>query len=255
MDEELEELLATTSKNFINIRRDETMDRLSVHVRGKFPSPEEISTEIATIYALAEEFDSVIIFINSEGGQLRTLVELMSAFNLFKTKITVGSGSVASAGFILWSLGDIRVVQKYTSFMAHREAYSLYGKTDQQRDYVDHLDNLYNRMYNDLIGDLLTEDELQMAKRSEVFFSSDQLVDREAAMAWEEFVKRDLMQADTSAIMTIGEKTFMPVPSDDGEMVLAHVNLDIVDVYPYNYVMYYMDHSGGNDALDPKALK
>lgn len=247
---EEEELLLLNS-NFVTIRRDEAMDRLSVHLRGNFPAPEDISTEIATLYALAEDFDSVIIFINSDGGQLKTLVELMSVFNLYKTKITVASGSVSSAGFILWGLGDIRVVQKYTSLMAHREAYSLYGKTDQQRDYVDHLDNLYNRMYSDLIGDLLTEEELQMAKRSEVFFSADELVNREVAVFWEDFVKRDLMQVDTSAIMTIGNKMFMPIPDDSGEMFLAHIDIDIKDVYPYNHVMYYMDHSEEEDAVEP----
>jgi ATP-dependent protease ClpP protease subunit len=252
MNEE-EELLLLNS-NFVNIRRDEAMNRLSVHLRGNFPAPEEISTEIATLYALAEEYDSVIIFINSDGGQLKTLVELMSVFNLYKTKITVASGSVSSAGFILWGLGDIRVVQKYTSLMAHRESYSLYGKTDQQRDYVDHLDNLYNSMYSDLIGQLLTKEELEMAKRSEVFFTSNELIKRGVAMGWADFVERDLMEAETSAIMTIGNKTFMPIPDDDGNVTLAHVSLDIVDVYPYNYVMYHMDHSEEEDALDPKDL-
>jgi len=247
-----EEDLLLINNKFITIRADDAMMRVSVHIRGEFPDPASISEELAMLYALSSEYQSIVIFINSPGGRVDSLAEILNVFELYESVITVGTGVVGSAAFNLWASGDIRVVQKYASMMAHRESYAIHVKTDQQKDYAEHASAVYGKLHSDLLSCILTEDELEFSKRSEVFLSTEELISRGVAISWENFVERDLTQFDKSDMLYIDDRIFIPMRSDDGDSCLAEVTVDIVDVYPYNDVIYKHVHEEKENALEEK---
>lgn len=178
-------------------------NRIELNIRGEIPGPEKVADEIATLYQYAEEYGTLLIYINTPGGGLNTLIEILSAVNKFDCVITVGCGEVASAGFILWCSGDIRVVQPYTMFMAHRESYGgAIGKTDQHIEHAAHINQIGTRIITETCGDVLTENEIERCKYTEVFFSDQDVLEREACISWETFIVNDTTPIEWNVYFT-----------------------------------------------------
>lgn len=177
-------------------------NRIELHLRGEFPSPEKVADEIATLYQYSEEYSTLLIYINSPGGHLNTLIELMTATKKFSNVITVGGGEIASAGFILWCSGDIRVIQPYTMVMAHRESYGNSGKTDQHLSQAEHVDSIGRRIIEEICGSVLTNEEIERCKLTEVYFSDTTLIDRGACISWDQFVENDVTPVEWNMYFT-----------------------------------------------------
>lgn len=200
-EEEGEGVLDTNSLILVTVNQ--RKNRVEVHIRGPFVPPHMVSTQIATLYEMSEQYETVLIYINSPGGSVDTLTELLSAFGRFQTIITVAAGRVSSAGFFLWASGHIRVVQKYTVLMAHRESYRFDGKTDQHIDFGVFTNKICGSMIEDLCGHLLTDDEKVRIKTTEVFLSDQDMIDRKKAITWSQFISRDNFQPEYHTVMSL----------------------------------------------------
>lgn len=200
-EEDGEDVLDTNSLILVTVNQ--RKNRVEVHIRGPFVPPHMVSTQIATLYEMADQYDTVLIYINSPGGSVDTLTELLSAFGRFETIITVAAGRVSSAGFFLWAAGHIRVVQKYTVLMAHRESYRFDGKTDQHIDFGVFTNKICGSMIEDLCGHLLTDDEKVRIRTTEVFLSDQDMIERNKAITWSQFISRDNVQPEYHTIMTL----------------------------------------------------
>lgn len=197
------------ANSLILVTVNNTKQRVEVHVRGPFVPPHMVSTQIATIYELAEKYDTVLIYINSPGGGVDTLTELLGAFSRFKTVITVACGQVASAGFFLWCFGHIRVVQKYTVIMAHRESYRFDGKTQQHSEFATFTEEVCGSMIEDLCGKVLTVSEMDRIRLTEVFLSDKNMIERQFAIPWEQFIKRDELTLNVQTTAMIDDKIYI----------------------------------------------
>lgn len=171
-----------------------------LHVRGQFGNPVESSGELAVLMRLAEEYHTIRVYINSEGGRVDMLTELANILRKFTTVITVGGGNIASAGFSLWCIGDVRVIQPHTWIMAHRETYGMYGKTQHHKDLAEYNDKLYGQMLSDMTSCVLSEEEVEYAKVNELYLEPDELVSRGAAIYWDDYISRS---ADVDAMTQI----------------------------------------------------
>lgn len=190
MSDELQ--MIQPKEKFILITENRELGRVEVHLRGEFPDSSDVGREMVGLYNLAEEYSQLVVYINSVGGHLSLCVELLSLFDKFDKVITVGAGIVASAGFLVWCAGDVRVVQSHTSFMAHRESWGSMGKTQTILDYAEHNDKIYTKMAHDVCQNILTEDEYQRSKTTEVFLTPDELVEnRGVAIWWDDFLTLD----------------------------------------------------------------
>lgn len=207
-ENEDEEGVMLDTSSLILITTNPLKNRVEVHIRGPFVPPHMVSTQIATLYDMANQYDTVLVYINSPGGTLDTLTELLGAFSLFTTVITVAAGSAGSAGFFLWASGHIRVVQKYTVLMAHRESYRFDGKTDQHIEMGVFTNKICGSMIEDLCGDMLTDEEKHRIKTTEVFLSDQDMIDRKKAITWSQFVARDNFQPEYRTVMTLNETEF-----------------------------------------------
>lgn len=216
-DEEEETGNTQQSPRLINII--ENKGRIELYLRGIFGDPRDSTNELITLEKLSEEYDTLLIHINSFGGNSSLMTELINIAKKFPNIITVGNSDVASAGAILWSIGHVRVLTEYTSVMYHRESYFFGGKTDQHLDLAIHNNRLYERMIVDLCGHILTPVEQERAKVTEVYFSDEDLIKRGAAISYEQFIKYDNIVYDVKPLVMIDGYAF--IKNDDGSMTVV----------------------------------
>ena len=146
MSETMQQEMLMMVPQFMTICVNENEGVVELHLRGDFTSPRENTQELAQLHAMSSEFETIRVFINSDGGNVHTMVDIMSVLKMFPTVVTIGVGCIASCGFMLWCAGDIRVIQPHTLVMAHRESYTLSGTTKNHKVVSSHSDILYERV-------------------------------------------------------------------------------------------------------------
>jgi ATP-dependent protease ClpP protease subunit len=168
-----------------------TKTHLEVHLRGEFREPSECTEELSILYKLANEYKVAHFYINSPGGSVSLLTELLSIIDQFETSVTVATGMVASAGFSLWCRGDIRVIQQNAFLMSHRESYFAgVDKTINHLDAAEYMERIGSEMMVDVCGDVLTDEEIERSKVRQVYFTANELISRGVAISWKQFVTR-----------------------------------------------------------------
>lgn len=185
-------IMPQTPETDLQLIHNEEHNRVEIHLRGPIGGPELLSEHLTNLYHLSEKVSQCLIYINSPGGSVSTLVELLSILKKFDTVITVATGEVASAGFMLWCSGDVRVVQEYCSVMCHRESFgNPDAKTDNHLDMANYTNAVYGAMVRDLCGGVLNEMEMEKIRYAEVFLTSEELIAREYAISWDQFIQAD----------------------------------------------------------------
>lgn len=224
--------------DFILVSVNESKSRVEVHIRGEILSPQYATKQLGTLYELSERYDTVLYYINTPGGVLSTLTEFLSVNQKFKTVITVGCGCVASAGFSLWASGDIRVTQSNTIFMCHRESFVFAGKTPQHLEIATFNDQLFSVLSQELFGDILTEQEIEKSKTTEVYVSDKELIRRNTCIDWKKFITRDNLSIQSWTQIEIDNEVY----DLDGDICIAadgskHLYTDLLFDLPYRKVI------------------
>ncbi|MDA3806853.1 MAG: ATP-dependent Clp protease proteolytic subunit [Thiomicrorhabdus sp.] len=226
-----EKMVETTK--FITIT--ETGGRLNVHLRGEFGYPEECALELAQLNELSDDYDFVTVYIDSPGGTLNLLTELIEIFGKFNNVITIACGQIKSAGFLLWCIGDIRVTQPYVEIMAHREAYGISGKTDTHMAYAEYSNKMGLLLVGNVCGDVLTPEEFETIKHSEVYFMPQELIDRGVCISWKQYQERETLMIETSTVFIIDEKMYMEM---GGGNIIEIEDIQTKETYSYLDVVY-----------------
>ncbi len=172
----------------IQVSEDSERGLAILKIYGSIDEPEEYIEELSKLDLLSKKFDVLEITLNSPGGNLNTTVDITSIINKFNYIVTIGKGEVASAAFMLWTMGDIRVVTSYSMYMAHRESYGMYGKTSEHRDAAVTFGKVYEEMFEQCFGDLLTDKEKNIAERSETWISYKDLLDRPGVISYDDYI-------------------------------------------------------------------
>lgn len=173
-----------------NIQISESAERKLVTLRiyGEIQEPEEYIEEIARLDNLSNKYGVIEVVLNSPGGSLNTTVDIATVIKKFECIVTIGKGEVASAAFMLWTMGDIRVVTDYSMYMSHRESYGMYGKTAEHKDAANVFGKVYEELFDECFGDLLTDKEKEIAERSETWISYKDLLEREAVIHYDDYM-------------------------------------------------------------------
>ena len=172
----------------IQVSEDSERGLAILKIYGLIDEPEEYIEELSKLDLLSKKFDVLEITLNSPGGNLNTTVDITSIIAKFNYIVTIGKGEVASAAFMLWTMGDIRVVTSYSMYMAHRESYGMYGKTSEHRDAAVTFGKVYEEMFEQCFGDLLTDNEKNIAERSETWISYKDLLDRPGVISYDDYI-------------------------------------------------------------------
>lgn len=186
--EEIEIQSPSTKQENIQVDEDKERNLIVLRIYGEISEPEEYIDELTKLDKLSLNYKVLEIILNSPGGSLNTTVDLVSVINKYSYVITIGKGEIASAAFMIWTMGDLRVVTEYSMYMAHRESYGMYGKTSEHRDAARTFGLVYEEMFVDCFGNLLTEDEQKIAERSEAWLSYKDLLQRERVISFDEYI-------------------------------------------------------------------
>jgi ATP-dependent protease ClpP protease subunit len=174
----------------ISIQENKNDSILKLYIHGEIDEPENYTNELMTLHNLSDKYNTLEIIINSPGGSVNTFVELYSIIKKFPFVVTIGMGEIASAGFMLWSLGNIKVVSKFSVYMAHRESYGYWGKTEEH----EHLAKTYNANYRELFdecfSEILNNEEKELSKVSEVWIPYNELIKRKIAISYEQYLDK-----------------------------------------------------------------
>lgn len=188
-DFEVVELKNSFSKQKnIQVMEDKEKNAVILKIYGAIEEPEEYMEELSKLEALSNQYDILEITLNSAGGSLNTTVDIVSLIKNFEYVVTIGKGEVASAAFMLWTMGDVRVVTDYSMYMAHRESYGMYGKTSEHRDAAKVFGMVYEEMFENCFGTLLTKEEKSIAERSEAWISYKDLLKRERVISFDDYI-------------------------------------------------------------------
>lgn len=180
-----------TKSTFLRIYINDKLDRVECYCHGRFPVIDEVSEEIITLHELSTSYSTLMLFINSPGGVVNTFVELAGVCKKYDEVITVNTGECSSAGLTLWAIGDYRLAYKHSQFMYHRESYALgYDKTSNHRDFIEFNDKVYQEMSSDVLDSIITPEEFELGKRSEVWLSYSDLIGRGSCILWDDYIHR-----------------------------------------------------------------
>lgn len=200
---------------FMKIVQNDRRQRVELHLRGQFDDPILNTHEITELYELSEKYPMLFIYINSVGGRVDLFLELLNITKRFRHVCTIASGQVASAGFMMWCSGHVRVVQDHTELMAHRESYMSAGKTDQHVDLSQHNAKRFDRLLRDVASDVLTEKEMETARYTEVWLTDLQVLERGAAVTWEKFLEAERTTVEVYNVMALNGETFIVTATGD----------------------------------------
>lgn len=179
------------SRTYFSVEENRDKHRIEVVLSGAVPSPEAVAPQISSIREMSEEYQTILLYMNTPGGVADTMVEMINAVKMYDNIITVNTGQCASAGFILWCLGDVRVVSDYSRFLAHRESYSYTGQSDNHLQSAEFSTKHFMRLFAETCSSVVTEAEAEEVKFRDVLFSDTDMVDRGVAITLDDFKNMD----------------------------------------------------------------
>lgn len=184
----MKEMRDEIKNNFLVSECPET-NEVNLTIFGTIEEPEEYINELSKLRELSNANHILTIYINSNGGSVHTLVSLLSIMKLYTLVITLAEGIVASAAFMLWSKGDVRVTFDHTIFMAHRESYGLSGNTLKHSNYNKVVQKTLGPLFKDCMAGILTKKEINDAQTIDVFLNSDILLKRKKCITYEKYIE------------------------------------------------------------------
>ncbi len=128
----------------------------------------------------ASEQDTVAFMINSDGGQLSSLLSLLEALNMTEANtvaLVVGSASSAASMFAL-HCNEVYVGDNAT-FLCHNISYGTGGKGSDVLAHVQHTTSSASKLLRKTYKHFLSEIEItDMINGKEIYMESDEIVER-----------------------------------------------------------------------------
>lgn len=163
---------------------------------GEFKTADESAPIIADLLKdllLADKACEVHVFIQSYGGSVNCLNEIIEELRKFSNIVTICTSMAMSAGFLLWLLGNERYISPMAALMYHSMGW--YGFVG------DRIANIKNELEScevrELImqeyfsiKDYLTEEEIKKGRMTEVYFSGIEAIKRKWAKSYSEYQHR-----------------------------------------------------------------
>lgn len=142
----------------------------------------------------ADKSKEIHVWINSYGGSTSALVMLMQLLEQFEYIVTIGTGEIDSAGFDLWAIGDERYIHSKSICMYHTLSSFFDGKASELKKWGNFISR-YSLEFEQMIKakNILTQEELERGKLTEVYLLGKDLIDRGSAIDFTLYKKRQSM--------------------------------------------------------------
>ena len=235
-DEQEQQKVLSMIRPFMSVVKNDSHGRVELHLRGEFGSPQASTLELTELTNLSEVYPTCVVYINSIGGRVDLLREIVAILEKFQNIITVVTSNANSAGLMLWGIGDLRVVCPHAELMAHREMSGYMDKTDAFIGRGEFLKRRFELMFNDMCGGILTDEEIDKARFTEVWLLGQDMIDRGVAISWEQFHVMDTTPVESMRVISRNGQLY--VQSSDGDLMKANVEFDQSTLYSFLDVMY-----------------
>lgn len=128
----------------------------------------------------AEQQDTIFIYLNTEGGFLKTAIQLISAMRQSAaTVITSLEGEVCSAGTMIFLAGHKQIVNPNCTFMIHNYSAGIGGKGHEIASHATFRGEYAKKLMNDVYANFLTAEEIEeVLEGRDIWMSSDQVIAR-----------------------------------------------------------------------------
>jgi ATP-dependent protease ClpP protease subunit len=151
----------------------------TVPIDGPFREP-SFYRGVINMLMNASEQDTVAFMINSDGGQLSSLLSLLEGINMTKANtvaLVVGSASSAASMFAL-HCNEVYVGDNAT-FLCHNISYGTGGKGSDVLAHVQHTTSSASKLLRKTYKNFLSEIEItDMINGKEIYMESDEIVER-----------------------------------------------------------------------------
>lgn len=137
-------------------------------------------SDLLNILKTANEEDTIVIYINSEGGSLRMAIQIVNSMMTSRaTVVTSLDGEACSAATMIFLAGREYVINPNCSFMIHNYSGGFFGKGHEIRTRVDHLNGYVEKMMRSFYEKILTEEEIEdVVDGRDIWMDSDELIER-----------------------------------------------------------------------------
>jgi ATP-dependent protease ClpP protease subunit len=129
---------------------------------------------------VAEEHDTVFIYLNTPGGNLTTTIHIINAMRQSNaTVITCIESEVCSAGTMIFLAGDRHVINDNCTFMIHNYSHGVIGKGHEVISKVKYTEKFFRKFAKDIYGNFLTQEELEnVINGGDIWMDSEEVKSR-----------------------------------------------------------------------------
>jgi len=157
--------------------------QLNVHhfyLFGEIEDDIDRYSDLLNILKTAGEEDTVIIYINSEGGSLRMAVQIVNSMTSSNAKVVTSlDGDAFSAATMIFMAGDEYIINNNCSFMIHNYSAGFVGKGHEVRTRVDHVNVHVEKIMRKFYEKILSEQEFEaVIDGRDIWMDSDELISR-----------------------------------------------------------------------------
>lgn len=169
-----------TSKKIKHYTQSITQNVHHFYLYGEIEDDIEKYSDLLNILKTASELDTVIIYINSEGGSLRMALQIINSMlsSVCKT-VTSLDGEAISAATMVFLAGEEYIVNDNCSFMMHTYSGGMRGKGPELFSQLEHIHSNVNKVLRKFYTKILSEKELeQLADGRDIWMDSEELITR-----------------------------------------------------------------------------
>jgi len=158
--------------------------QLNVHhfyLSGEIEDDINKYSDLLNVLKTANEEDTIVIYINSEGGSLRMAIQIVNSMVASRAKvITSLDGDAHSAATLIFLSGEEYIINPNCSFMIHNYSGGFaIGKGHEIRTRVEHVNGYVEKIMRKFYEKILTEEEIDhVVDGRDIWMDSDQLIAR-----------------------------------------------------------------------------
>lgn len=202
MAKNMSEVVQTDSDDIMSLMKDKYRDKAvkfyekDGHYDLIFTSEFEPADQSTAVYAdllidlkNANKTKEVHVWINSQGGDCSTLMLIDQQLDEFEYVVTIGTGEIDSAGFMLWLKGDERYLSPKTFCMYHGLSTGSFGKADEMKEFGSFIER-YQTLFEETARGILTDKEIERGRYTQVWLLGGELIERGVAIPFSKFSER-----------------------------------------------------------------
>jgi ATP-dependent protease ClpP protease subunit len=141
-----------------------------------------LMTDIVADLKAADKTKELHIFVSSFGGYVNCLNMLLQQVNQFKHKVGINLGTACSCGFMLLACCEEIYTAPYAMFMYHAMWTVSVGKVEEIKHKTDFEHKWWDMLVEtSYVKDILTPEEIEKGKLTEVWLTGAELIERGAA--------------------------------------------------------------------------